>query len=119
MRGYLTRLKYQRMLIEHILAQEEARDLKERKRVERWILEKETEQLQMQIEARNRLFKSLLNRQVQAAIIIQRAYRSHLRLKYRGISTTQLLEQKRKENWRDSQLMKPYLLFDDDTSDLM
>jgi len=58
------------MLAEHLIAQEDARDLLERKRVERWILERETERLQMQIEERNRLFKSQLNRRIQAAIVI-------------------------------------------------
>lgn len=77
----------------------------ERKRVERWILERETERLQLQIEERNRLFKSQLNRRNQAAVVIQRAYRSHLRLKYRGISTTQLLAQKQKDVWRESQFI--------------
>ena len=76
------------MLIEQFTAQEEAREVEEKKRVERWMIRKETEQLERQIEDRNRLFQANLNRRVQAAIVIQRAFRSFLRLKQKGISTT-------------------------------
>jgi hypothetical protein len=69
-RGFMQKMRYQKMLAEHLIAQEDARDLLEKKRVERWILERETERLQMQIEERNRLFKSQLNRRIQAAIVI-------------------------------------------------
>lgn len=62
------------------------------------MIKKETEQLEKQIEDRNRLFRANLNRRIQAAIVIQRAFRSHLRLKNRGISTTQLLERKQIED---------------------
>jgi hypothetical protein len=41
-----------------------------------------------------------------------------LRLKYRGISTTQLLEQKRKNDWRESQLIHSDLLFAEESKDL-
>ena len=40
-----------------------------------------------------------MNRRVQAAIVIQRAFRSHLRLKKRGISTTQILARKQIEDY--------------------
>ena len=76
------------MLIEQFTAQEEAREIEEKKRVERWMIKKETEQLEKQIEDRNRLFQANLNRRIQAAIVIQRAFRSFLRLKQKGISTT-------------------------------
>ena len=55
------------------------------------MMQKETEQLEKQIEDKNRLFQANLNRRIQAAIVIQRAFRSFLRLKNKGISTTQLL----------------------------
>ena len=56
---------------------------------------------------------------MQAAITIQRAFRSYFRLKYRGISTTQLLEQKRKDDWRDSQILQSaFLLSDENVSGL-
>ena len=58
------------MLIEQFTAQEEAREVEEKKRVERWMIKKETEQLERQIEDRNRLFQANLNRRVQAAIVI-------------------------------------------------
>ena len=45
------------------------------------MIAKETELLERQIEERNRLFKANLNRRVQAAVVIQRAFRSFLRLK--------------------------------------
>ena len=61
------------------------------------MIKKETEQLERQIEDRNRLFQANLNHRVQAAIVIQRAFRSFLRLKQKGISTTQLLERKQIE----------------------
>jgi hypothetical protein len=38
-------VRYQKQLAEHLIAQEEARDMLERKRVERWIIERETERL--------------------------------------------------------------------------
>ena len=87
-KGYKQRQQYERMLIEQFTAQEEAREVEEKKRVERWMIRKETEQLERQIEDRNRLFQANLNRRVQAAIVIQRAFRSFLRLKQKGISTT-------------------------------
>ena len=80
------------MLIKHITEQEEAREMLEKRRVERWIIEKETELLQKQIEERNRIFETKLNRQIQAAISIQRAFRNYRRLKKDGISMTQILQ---------------------------
>ena len=62
------------------------------------MMQKETEQLEKQIEDKNRLFQANLNRRIQAAIVIQRAFRSFLRLKNKGISTTQLLMQKQIED---------------------
>ena len=87
------------MLLNQFTAQEEAREVEEKKRVERWMIAKETELLEKQIEERNRLFKANLNRRVQAAVVIQRAFRSFLRLKQKGISTTQLLRRKKIEEY--------------------
>jgi len=39
-----------------------------------------------------------------------------LRLKYRGISTTQLLEQKRKDDWRESQILQSAFLMSDENA---
>lgn len=69
-KGHCQRQKYERLLIEQFTAQEEARENEEKKRVERWMIRKETEQLEKQIEDRNRLFRANLNRRIQAAIVI-------------------------------------------------
>lgn len=62
------------------------------------MIKKETELLKRKIEDRNRLFQANLNWRIQAAIVIQRFFRSYLRLKNRGISTTQILKRKQIED---------------------
>ena len=69
-KGFMARKRYNQILIKHMTEQEEKRENQERKRVERWMLERETELLQNQIEERNRLFKANMNIRVQAAIVI-------------------------------------------------
>ena len=96
-RGFVQRVKYSAMLIEKFEALEEAREVEEKRRIERWMVERETEMLKRKIEERNRLFSANLNYRIQAAIVIQRYFRSYLRLKRRGISTTQILERKKIE----------------------
>ena len=55
-KGYIQFKTFNRILIDKFAAQEEAREVEEKKRVERWMIRKETEELEKQIEDRNRLF---------------------------------------------------------------
>ena len=45
-KGYIQFKTFNRILIEQFAAQEEAREVEEKKRVERWMIRKETEELE-------------------------------------------------------------------------
>lgn len=89
-RGHLQRRKYRNVLAQKLMADMDEQNRMEAMRLEHWDLEQENARLERQIEERNAQFRIRIQRKVDAAIKIQRAYKRYRRFKLIGVGTAEL-----------------------------
>ena len=86
----MQRRKYADLLAQKLMADIDQQNRMEAMRLEHWALEQENARLERQIEERNAQFRIRIQRKVDAAIKIQRAYKRYRRFKIIGVGTAEL-----------------------------